>query len=75
MLCVLLLSSNATIWEDAHAMSGSLAVTVVRQMVEQVSLIEEEGRERGRGRKRNMIECGGEENPGWSSWCYILVHM
>ena len=47
----MLLSSNATSWEGAHAMSGSLEVTVAYQLAEQVSFIEEGEKERERERE------------------------
>ena len=56
--CLMLLSSNATSWEDAHATSGSLAVTVVYQPVEQVSFCVEGEKEGGREREGGRSEEG-----------------
>ena len=51
LCCLMLLSSNATSWEGAHAMLGSLEVTVAYQLAEQVSFIEEGEKERERERE------------------------
>ena len=62
-LCIvlMLLSSNATSWEGAHAMLGSLAVTVALQLVEQVSFMEEGEKDGGReGEKEIGLIVEGE---------------